>query len=341
MSKKRITYIHIFIWLFAVFANFPYSNLRGNIPPQQIVTNIFAFLYLMMVFYLFYLILVPAFLNRKKVAEFFGVSFVIILIMPFFGYTILFFLRAVFEGTFHNFYRGYSVRMHMSGYYPVLTAAVFGSFFRVIINWFTIMNQKAELDKQKFAVELDLLKSKLNPHFLFNTLNNIDSLIHQNSEEASAALIRLSEIMRYLTYETSSEVVELKIEVEYIRNFIELYRIRIKSPEDIRLDVQGNLSTLIAPALFVPILENAFKFASYRNRKPYVDINLSSDKGIVIFSISNYYEYNPEAETTHSGFGLLNLKKRLELTYPDKHQLLIEPGETRFSVKLTINTNDN
>jgi two-component system LytT family sensor kinase len=229
--------------------------------------------------------------------------------------------------------------MHMSGYYPVLTAAVFGSFFRVIINWFTIMNQKAELDKQKFAVELDLLKSKLNPHFLFNTLNNIDSLIHKNSEEASAALIRLSEIMRYLTYETSSDVVELNIEVEYIRNFIELYRMRIKSPEDLRFDVQGNLSAMIAPALFVPILENAFKFASYRNRKPYVDINLSSDNGIVIFSISNYYEYNPESETNHSGFGLINLKKRLELIYHDNYQLLIEPGETRYSVKLKIDTN--
>jgi hypothetical protein len=90
MSKKRITYIHIFIWLFAVFANLPYSNLRGNIPPQQIVSNIFAFLYLMIVFYLFYLLLVPTFLDRKKVAEFFGVSFVIVLIMPFFGYTIIF-----------------------------------------------------------------------------------------------------------------------------------------------------------------------------------------------------------------------------------------------------------
>ena len=154
----------------------------------------------------------------------------------------------------------------MSGYFPVLTAAVFGSFFRVIINWFTTMNQKAELDKQKLAVELDLLKSKLNPHFLFNTLNNIDSLIHQNPEEASAALIRLSEMMRYLTYETSSEVVELEKEVEYIRNFIELYRIRIKSPDDIRFEVKGDLNVMISPALFVPLIENAFKFASFRKK---------------------------------------------------------------------------
>ena len=85
-----------------------------------------------------------------------------------------------------------------------------------------------------------------------------DSLIHSDPEEASAALIRLSDIMRYLTYETTSEFVELRKEVEYIRNFIELYRIRIKSPEDIKLEIDANLDLKISPALFVPLMENAF-----------------------------------------------------------------------------------
>jgi two-component system LytT family sensor kinase len=340
MSKKRITYIHIFIWLFAICVNLPYYSFSGNIPPQQIVTWIIAFLYLMFVFYLFYLIIVPLFLHRKKIAEFFGISFLVVLIMPFFGYTLLFFARAIFDGTFHNFYHDYSLRMHLSGYYPVLTASVFGSFFGVIINWFTAMNQKAELDKQKLAVELDLLKSKLNPHFLFNTLNNIDSLIHQNPAEASAALIRLSDMMRYLTYETSSEVVDLKREIEYIRNFIELHRMRIKTPEDIRFEVQGDDNVMISPALFVPLLENAFKYASFRTRKPCVDIKLSSLDGIVIFEISNFYETNNNGtKDNHSGFGIVNLKKRLELAYPNQHELIIEAGDILYYVKLTINTN--
>jgi LytS/YehU family sensor histidine kinase len=260
--------------------------------------------------------------------------------MPFFGYTILFFSRALFEGTFHNFYGSYSLKMHMSGYYPVLTAAVFGSFFSVIINWFKTMNQKAELDKQKLAVELDLLKSKLNPHFLFNTLNNIDSLIHQNPEEASAALIRLSEMMRYLTYETSSNVVDLKREIEYIHNFIELYRMRIKTPEDIRFKVEGDQNIMISPALFVPLIENAFKFASFRTGKPGVDMILSSVKGIIVFEISNFIENSSKvSNTANSGYGLINLKKRLDLTYPGKYQLIIGHEEFLYHVKLTINTN--
>lgn len=342
MSKNRITYIHIFIWLFAIFANLPYSTIGSKIPSREIVSNLIGFLYLMVVFYLFYLALVPQFLNKKKLTDFFGFSFLIVLIMPFFGYTILFFSRALFDGTFENFYRGYSLKVHMSGYYPVLTSAVFGSFFSVIINWFKTMNQKAELDKQKLAAELDLFKSKLNPHFLFNTLNNIDSLIHQNSDSASEALIRLSDMMRYLTYDTSSEVVILEREVEYISNFIELHRIRKKTPEDILFVVNGDMDLMIAPALFVPLIENAFKFAGYSVQKPVIDINLSSEKGIVTFDISNFYnKYSNRTETVHSGYGLINLQKRLELIYPRKHGLIIEPGEYVYHVKLTVNTNEN
>jgi len=342
MSQKKIKYLHVFIWLFAIFANLPYTNLSRDLPPQQIVTYFFAFLYLMLVFYLFYNILAKKFLNSNKIGRFFGLSFFVVLLMPFFGYTILFLIRGLFEGTFHHFYRGYSPGVHMSGFFPVLTAALFGSFFRVIINWFTTMNQKAELDKQKMAVELDLLKSKLNPHFLFNTLNNIDSLIRQNQEEASSALIKLSEMMRYLTYETSADTVELSREIEYISNFIDLHRIRIKSPEDIRLNVEGDISIKISPALFIPVIENAFKFATFRNSKPCVDIRISSYQGTIILDVSNSYDKKPaNDESGNSGYGIINLKRRLDLIYPEKYQLIIEPGEFKYKVKLTIDTDAN
>jgi two-component system, LytTR family, sensor kinase len=259
--------------------------------------------------------------------------------MPFFGYTILFFIRAISDGTFAHFFKGYSLRMHMSGFYPVLTAAVFGSFFRIIISWFADMNKKAELEKQRLAVELDLLKSKLNPHFLFNTLNNIDSLIQKDPEAASSALIRLSEIMRYLTYETTSNEVKLEKEIEYVRNFIELYRIRIKSPDDIRFETEGDLNIPVSPALFVPLIENAFKYVTFGNRKPAVTLHLSSSEGIVVFDIVNFYdENNSSPSNKNSGYGLTNLRKRLELAYPGRHRLTIEKGEQQFHAELMINT---
>jgi two-component system, LytTR family, sensor kinase len=340
MSKKRITYIHIFIWLFAIFANLPYSGILQGLPPKQIVTYIIAFLYLMVVFYLFYLYIAPNFLNRKNLSGFFSVSFLVVLVMPFFGYMMLFLIRAFFDGTFQNFFKGYSLHMHMSAFYPVLTAAVFGSFFRIIISWFNDMNQKAELEKQRLAVELDLLKSKLNPHFLFNTLNNIDSLIRKDTEAASSALIKLSEIMRYLTYETTSDVVKLEKEIEYIQNFIDLYRIRIKSPDDIRFEAEGDMNVPISPALFIPLIENAFKYVTFGNVKPAVDLHISSKEGKVIFNISNFYDKNTaNSPNRNSGYGLTNLKKRLELAYPGKHRLYIEKGELQYQAELIIDTN--
>jgi sensor histidine kinase YesM len=147
-------------------------------------------------------------------------------------------------------------------------------------------------------------------------------------------------MMRYLTYETLSDVVDLRREMEYIRNFIELYRIRIKTPEDIKFEVEGDLNAMISPALFVPLIENAFKFASFRSNKPGVDIKLSSLNGIVVFEISNFYENKLDvSHNGHSGYGIINLKKRLDLIYPGKYQLIIDPDDLIYHVKLTISTN--
>jgi hypothetical protein len=340
MTKRKIKYLHVFIWFFAVCANIPYSGISSGMPPRQIVSYIIGFLYLMITFYLFYLFLAPLFLNRKKLAGFFIFSSLVVLIMPFFGYLILFLSKAYFEGSFEHFFRGYSIKAHMSGFFPVLTAAVFGSFFRVIINWFNTMNQKTEIDRQKLSIELDLLKSKLNPHFLFNTLNNIDSLIQIDPEKASASLIRLSEMMRYLTYETKSEFVILEREVEYIQNLIELYRMRIKSPDDISFNFSGDMKILISPALFIPLIENAFKFGRFRNFNPSLDICLRSEKGIIIFEISNFFVKDiGMTSDKHSGLGIANLRRRLELVYPEKHQLEISDDNQQFRVKLTIDAN--
>jgi two-component system, LytTR family, sensor kinase len=340
MSKKKIISIHFFIWLFAICANLPFASLGRNIPPDRLVSYIVAFLYLMAIFYLFYMAIVPLLLEKKNMRSFFLVSFFIVLIMPYFGYTNLFFIRALYEHNFHDFYRGYSLKMHMSGYFPVLTAALFGSFFRIIITWFSTMNQKAELDKQKLAMELEMIRNKMNPHFLFNTLNNIDSLIQTDQAEASAMLIRLSDIMRYMTYDTGSDLVDMSREADYLRNLIELNRLRINNPDEIFFEVSGDMRVKIAPALFAPLIENAFKFASFRNHKPSIEIRLTSSEGIVTFCASNYFENaSSVADKEYSGSGILNLRRRLDLTYQDRYRMEINNKEPLFSVKLTIDTN--
>jgi two-component system, LytTR family, sensor kinase len=341
MPRKRIISIHIFIWLFALFANLPYSALWQGMTERILVSNIIGFLYLMLVFYVFYLFLVPFFLEKKKMREFFLVSFFVVLVMPFFGYTLLFMSKAFFDKSFHGFYNGYSVAMHMSGYFPVLTAAVFGSFFRVILNWFSEMNQKTELATEKLSMELELIRNKINPHFLFNTLNNIDSLIQSDPDEASAMLLRLSDLMRYMTYDTGSDLVTMEREAGYLRNLIELNRMRIGDPGEIRFEINGDLNTPVVPALFAPLIENAFKFTSFRIRKPSIEIILSAENGIITFCSSNYFENISKAGKEYSGSGIANLRRRLELTYPRCYSLEIEEKEPVYRVKLIINTNDH
>lgn len=342
MSRRRVIYMHFFIWLFAIFANLPYTNFGGIKDPRQLVAYTIGFLYLMIIFYLFYLYIVPYFLRKKQIAAFFAVSFFAVLIMPFFGYSMLLFSKACFEGNFHNFYHDYSLKMHMSGYFPVLTAAMFGSFFSLIINWFTNENQKAELERQRLAAELNLLKSKLNPHFLFNTLNNIDSLIQNDPQKASSALIRLSDIMRYLTYDTASEKVPLSGEIKYISDLVELNRLRIKSAEDIVFTFEGDTNVMIAPAIFMPVIENVFKYAVFRTHSPAIIINLKSYDGFVTLETVNSCQRTSESPVNlNSGFGLANLRKRLELSYNNRYTLITEPSENLYRTILTIDTNDN
>lgn len=340
MSKRKIISIHIFIWLFAIFANLPYSDFSRIGDPRILASYIIGFLYLMVVFYIFYSLMVPYFLEKRSLRSFFSISFLVVLVMPFFGYTILFLSRALFDHTFHDFYRGYSVKMHMSGYFPVLIAAVFGSFFRVIISWFTTINQKAELSRQKLSMELELIKTKMNPHFLFNTLNNIDSLIQTNPSEASAMLIRLSDIMRYMTYDAASSIVDIGRECDYLRSIVELNRMRIDDPGEIYFDAGGDMTVKIAPALFAPLVENAFKYARFRHRKPAVDIRLYVTEGVITFTASNYFEStSSDKDDKHSGSGIANLRRRLELSYPEHYKLEINSSEPEYSVRLTIDTN--
>jgi two-component system, LytTR family, sensor kinase len=340
MSKKKTVYLHIFIWLFAACAKLPLSGALRISDPKYLVSYLFGFLYLMFVFYLFYFFIVPIFLNRKKLTEFLITSLIVVIFMPFVGYLFLYLFRALFDGTFTDFFRGYSLRTHMSGFFPVMTAAISGSFFKVITDWLETMNQKAELDRQKLSVELELLKSKLNPHFLFNTLNNIDSLIRSDSEKASAALIRLSDMMRYLTYETVNRSVPIAKETEHINNMVELYRLRLKNSDLIQFDSACEEDVNISPGIFSPLIENAFKHSTFRNNDQPVIISLSSANRVVTLDISNFFDVNSTpAESSHSGFGISGLRRRLELTYSGRHDLAIEKSKEKFRAKLTIDTN--
>lgn len=228
--------------------------------------------------------------------------------------------------------------------YNVFIPPMFGTFIivqtgilvRGFENWFTNIPIKTELENRNLRNELELLKSQINPHFLFNTLNNIDSLIHSSPVNASASLITLSEILRYMIYETRSETVSLQKEITYLKNYISLQNLRFRNPAYINFSVPADCRSInIAPMLFIPLVENAFKFSSDIGKYPVIDILIECGQNNISFSCINYF--NGSAIKSGGGLGLSNVKRRLDLLYNNRYDLCIVKENSVFKVELNIN----
>ncbi len=197
--------------------------------------------------------------------------------------------------------------------------------------WFTIIKS------EKSKAELSLLKSQINPHFFFNTLNNLYGLVIEKSDHAPNVVLKLSEIMRYTIYMGKEEVVSLKDEIEYLENYIELHKIRYQKKVDIVFNYYKDSSYQIAPLLFIIPLENAFKHGvESLTENAFIHINLNVDEGIIHFEIENNFE-EPERNKT-SGIGIDNLKQRMKLLYPNKHKIDVEIKDGKYKLTLIIET---
>ncbi|EZH75590.1 membrane protein [Aquimarina atlantica] len=193
------------------------------------------------------------------------------------------------------------------------------------------------LKAEKGKAELALLKSQVNPHFFFNTLNNLYGLTVEKSDSAPEVVLKLSDMMRYTIYEGKQDVVSLKDEIKYLENYIELHKIRYQKKVVITFDYTYHEDDKVAPLLFIILLENAFKHGVERLTKDaYIHINLTTKNNTILFCIENNYE--EQKVTDQKGIGLDNLKDRLKLIYPQKHRLLIEKNKTVYKTTLEIET---
>lgn len=205
--------------------------------------------------------------------------------------------------------------------------------------WFRSQQVKKELENKNKTSELALLRSQLNPHFLFNTLNNIDSLIMTNQEKASDAIIKLSDIMRFMLYDASTDTVPLTKEINYLKSYISLQKIRLKEPNFVSFSLEGNCEgKTIAPMLFIPFVENAFKHGQKNVKAPGIKIILTCQTKSVNFEvINNFDETKSYNKDNTQGIGLANTKRRLELLYPGNHELEIIKDDNYFISRLKIN----
>lgn len=239
-----------------------------------------------------------------------------------------------FNGHFPKFMQ-FNIFQHIFYIYSTVAIVVMVKYIRRVNR---IEAQKNMLEKQTIASELALLRSQVNPHFLFNTLNNINALIVRDPKRAYASILKLSEIMRYMLYDAKNETVLLKKEIEYINSYIGLLQLRVESPGFIKFDVQGYPEDIsIGPMLFVPLVENAFKHGNKDAAPPGVSISMKIEDRSIFFEVANYVKQNPEVVDSTGGIGIPNLKRRLELLYPNKHTFNVEIVDDKYIATLQVN----
>ena len=219
-----------------------------------------------------------------------------------------------------------------------LLVFVFSTGIKVINQWLQSERRANEIANEKLKAELSFLKAQINPHFLFNTLNNIYALASAQSEQTAAAIMKLSSIMRYVLTEARNDLVPLEKEIQFTSHYIELQKMRLTDKTIIDFTVKGNpTGRQIAPLLLLPFVENAFKYGiSTRERSP-ISILLEIKPDSLYFSICNQKHLNTMLRVMdNTGIGISNTRRRLDLFYEDRYALDIDDKTHDFSVKLKI-----
>jgi len=220
---------------------------------------------------------------------------------------------------------------------PHFFLVIAGAAVQLMFDYGKLQQRMVETAKEKAEAELNFLKSQINPHFIFNSLNSVYFLINKENVEARGALHKFSEMLRYQLYEVNDDTIPIEKEILYLNDYMDLQQLR----KDEKYSVQFNCAPdvkgfSIEPLLLVPFVENAFKHISHYNNKPnFVKVDMFRANNIFIFSVTNSKE---ELQTTEqkTGIGLNNVKRRLELLYPGKHELKITDSENTFTVQLNL-----
>lgn len=339
MNKKIILYlIHIPVWIIAVFIAYFFSS--DDVPPESsnyvfFSTITIAFWFLAS-FYAFYSFLIPGYLEKSKNKKFWlhTVLFVVV-IMP----AVVLIVSLITSVSALNLSESLSVK-GLAPWAGSIIGTIFcgglGALYRFSIDWFNNLHLKKDFENIKLQSELTAIKSKLNPHLLFNTLNNIDRLIQTNSEKASLTLSKLSNLLRYVVYETEFENISIRKEIDIILQYIDLEKMRLSNPDSVSFSETISKDFMIPPMLFLPFIENGFKHSNLNNPNQKLDISISENNRELMFGCVNLIN-DKKSNNDKKGIGIELVKKRLELLYPNNYDLKISDDNNEYCVSLKIN----
>lgn len=341
-NKKITAFSHLLVWV--VLFSMPYVLSYGQ---SQEISRIIAHFWIPLgfyaiIFYVNYFVLIDRFLFTKKMLLFIGINLGII--------ALFLILKEQIEDTFFqdilrkqpNDNKGNGPPFKLFIYVQILSyiaPLLFSIAMKTTKRWIETEAERKEAANFKLQSELQHLHYQLQPHFFFNSLNNIYSLVDISPEQAKSSIHSLSKLMRYMLYETNMELVPLSKEIDFMKKYIALMKLRVSDKTTVNFNFPSEETGIkIAPLLFISLIENAFKHGVSASRDSNIEINMTCNHKTVVFSIENNNFPKKTEDKSGSGIGLQNLEKRLQLLYPKKHSFKTSVKDEHFLVHLEIET---
>jgi sensor histidine kinase YesM len=312
---------------------------------DKLIHNSVVLLSLIIVFYFNYFVLIERFLFRRKTGKFLLYNVLLIFAV---GLSVHLFQESHLQLMPHDI-KGSQLVMPspISFLFRDIISLIFTTGLsiavRMTVQWYKTEGERQEEEKKRSQAELINLRQQLNPHFLFNTLNNIYAQIAIKPEEAQNSMLELSKLLRYVLYENDGNFVPLERELNFIHNYVELMRIRLNPDVNMKINIDiFEKEKTVAPLLFITLIENAFKHGISPTKPSFIniDIHQNNDKQLNC-TIKNSYFPKDESDQSGSGIGLENLSRRLEILYPHKHILRTEKMGDTFVAELIIPLNNS
>lgn len=326
--------IHVFIWVFVFFIPFLIMSSHNSADYVRLLKHHgLSILACVIVFYTNYMYLMEKFLFQKK---YFLFTFWELILIIGTG-ALVFFIKENIGDTPPR----PDLRPHfflIREIFTFLLVAIFSIMIKSISKWYTTEAERQEEARKRKEAELQILRQQINPHFFFNTLNNIYALIAISPEKAQDTVLELSKLMRYVLYDNNNNFVPVYKELEFIKNYVELMRIRLTDKVDVQIEIENLTESdkQITPMIFISLIENAFKHGVSYTQPSFIHINIHPDGNRLVCLIQNSYFPKNENDKSGSGIGLENLQRRLDLIYPHQHIFYTEEKDNVHKCELIV-----
>jgi sensor histidine kinase YesM len=323
---------------------FPRPADASFLPEQAFTLFFFLSNFFYITFYYFNSnFLIPRLLEQKKIVAYTAIIFGLLIFFGIFPRLYQHFIGDIqrFSTTLHGPLHSRNLKpsiLSPGSIVIFLLVFMFSTGIKVINQWLLAERRRKQIENEKLSTELSFLKAQINPHFLFNTLNNIYSLAADKSDLTAPAVMKLSSIMRYVLTEARNDEVPLEKEIKFIADYIELQKMRTTNKTSVCFTVEGDpAGKHISPLLFLPFVENAFKYGVSTRELSAISILLEIQNGTVHLNVRNKKHLHTNlGKATQTGIGIQNTKRRLELLYPDRYTMDLADDGSNYAVNLNI-----